>query len=108
MTNLDDRFTSKQAGEARDRQLEEVAALIPILKQITREIDSVIALKKRLAEKKKRLAEKKESLLSELYGLLAEAEDAFDDAEQAEFAVKVLADIEALPAISGERREDGL
>jgi hypothetical protein len=79
---------------------EEVAALIPILKQITRELDSVIALKKRLTEKK-------EALRAELYGLLFEAEDAADDAERADFVAKVLADIEALPVIPDERREDG-
>jgi chromosome segregation ATPase len=106
--NLDDgRFTSKDAGDARDRQLEECAALLPILKQITREIEEVDAQKKRLAEKKKRLAEKKESLLAELSGLLFEAEDAADDAEKAEFAAKILKDIEALPVRPDERRGDG-
>lgn len=86
--------SSKDARELKIRQAAEGWALIHMAMEVSEEM--------------RRLSERRERLLEEGFGLVFEAKDAWRDAELAEFAEKVLEDLESLDDTGSERREDGV
>ncbi len=85
---------SKDARELKIRQVAEVYALLALRDEAKAEMD--------------RHRREMARIMDERCGLLFEANDAFEDVERLDFMESVLADIEALPVVPGERREDGV
>ncbi len=93
-TSDDGRLTSKEAHDAVMRHGAEIEALLALRDEAKAEMERHYGEMQRISE--------------EMDGLMSEVEDTFKGFLAANFAEESLRDIEALPVVPGERREDGV